>query len=89
MLEEIVKKLDKNNEVYIAVKVMPNAPRSTIKGFLEDKTLKVDIKAVPENGKANIELIKLFSRIFSLKKENIKIISGAGTRKKLIKIFKT
>lgn len=78
-------------EAYLRVKVHPGAKESKIKGELEDengKTLKIDIAAIAERGKANAELIKFLAREFTVKKDNIKIISGASDRIKLVKIKK-
>ena len=55
---------------------------------MEDGSLKVSVKAPADKGKANKELIDMLSKEFDVAKDKIKIISGAGTRKKLIKIIK-
>jgi uncharacterized protein (TIGR00251 family) len=52
---------------------------------LEDDTIKINISAIPERGKANKELIGFLKDKF--KASNVKIISGKGERIKLVKIF--
>jgi len=88
MLEEEIKKLNNNNEVYLRIKVNPNCGKTTFRSKLEDDTIKIDLKAQPEKGKANKELIKYLSGIFRVNKNSIKILSGASDRLKLLKIIK-
>ena len=86
------KDIEIKGEVYLRVKVHPGAKRNEFKGMLKDgvngETLKIDIAAVAEKGKANAELIKFLAKEFLVRKENVKIISGASDRVKLIKIKK-
>ena len=65
----------------IQVIIKPNAPRTEITE--ENGIFKIALKAKPEDGKANQELIKLLSKHF---KEEIKIISGKSSSKKLVRI---
>lgn len=51
-----------------------------------EQTIKIRIKAVPEKGKANVELIRFLSRELNVPKENISILSGKTDHLKLIKI---
>lgn len=76
------------DEVYFRIKVRPGAVKSEIMGEMSDGTWKINIAAAPERGKANQELIGFLAKELKLKKENIKIISGAADRIKLIKIIK-
>lgn len=50
-----------------------------------EQTIKIRIKAVPEKGKANIELIKFLSSELNIPKDKINIISGKSTQLKLIR----
>lgn len=80
------KVLQEKGEVYLRIKVSPGSPETLVKKILEDETIKIDIAARPEKGKANQELIKFLAKEFFVRKENIKIISGASEKLKLIKI---
>lgn len=51
-----------------------------------EETIKIRIKAVPEKGKANEELIKFLSKELKLPRENFKILSGKTEQLKLIKV---
>lgn len=75
---------------YLRVKVLPKSPKSELTEILTDsdgeKTYKIRIKAAPEKGKANAELIRFLCNHFSVPKEGIKILSGKTEQLKLIKI---
>ena len=86
MLNDFKKNLKNNVEVYLRVKARPGAGKTEIKGVLDDETIKINIFAPPVKGKANKELINFLSKEFEVLKNNVKIISGAGERVKLVKI---
>lgn len=50
-----------------------------------EQTIKIRIKAVPEKGKANEELIKFLSKELNIPKDQITIISGKSTQLKLVR----
>lgn len=75
-------KMDLKGKVTIIVKA--NSPKSGIAGFDENKqAYKINIKAPPEKGKANLEVIKFFKK---LTKKNVKILSGLKSREKTLLI---
>ena len=80
------------NKNYLRIKVIPNSNTNEIKEIMTDdsgeETIKIKIKAIPEKGKANAELIKFLSKELEIKKSNISIISGKTDRIKLIRISK-
>ena len=86
MLKEYIEKFEKEGEVYMRVKARPGAAKSEVKDILEDETIKINISAAPEKGKANDELIKFLSKMFAVNKNNVKIISGKTDKVKLVKI---
>ena len=88
MLEKYLKNLENKGEIYLRIKVRPGATRSEIREVRDDDTLKIDIKAPAENNRANEELIRFLSQEFSTTKDQIRILSGAGERTKLVKIIK-
>ena len=73
---------------YLRIKVIPKSAKSEVVEIMadEEKTIKIRIKAVPEQGKANAELIRFLSRELDVPKENISILSGKTDHLKLIKI---
>lgn len=86
MIKEFKKDLKFKGETYLKVKVLPNAPKTEFKDSLYDGMIKMSVAAVPEKGKANKELIRFLSKEFKVNKKNVRIISGAGSRVKLVKI---
>ena len=84
MLRNFVKQ---NNPDYLRVKVLPKSPKNEVVDILDDDTIKIRIKAVPEKGKANKELIKFLAKELDLPKDKVQIISGKNDQLKLIKII--
>lgn len=76
---------------YLRIKVIPKSAKNEVTEIMTDdsgeETIKIRIKAVPEKGRANAELIKFLSRELDVNKDKISIISGAGSQLKLIRIL--
>lgn len=88
MLDQFIKNFNQGGEVYLRIKVRPNAAETRFKEIMADETVKIDLAVAPIKGRANQELIKFLAGQFAIDKNNIKIISGAGERVKLVKIVK-
>ena len=86
MIKEFKKDLKFKGEIYLKIKVLPSASKTEFKEFLYDGMIRMNIAAAPEKGKANKELIRFLSKEFRVNKKNVRIISGAGARVKLVKI---
>ena len=73
------------------VKVTPNSSATKISGkFLDEKNqeyLKINLAAVPTDGKANDALIKFLSKFLKIPKSKIEILRGETSRIKVVKIF--
>jgi len=74
---------------YLRIKVIPKSPKNELVETMADGTIKIRIKAPPEKGKANKELIKFLAEHFNIRKESISIISGKTDQLKLIKLENT
>jgi len=73
----------KNNSLKIIVK--PNSRKNELVSYDEERqALRVNIKAEPEKGKANLEVVKFFNK---LTKKQTRIITGLTSKEKLIKFF--
>lgn len=74
----------------IFVKVIPNSKITKvvedIVDMLGERTLKVKVRAIPENGKANEEVIEVISDYFKVKKRDVLIERGMNSRSKIIEI---
>ncbi len=69
----------------LAVKVVPRAADSRVVGWLGDR-LKVRLRAAPERGAANRELVTLLARRLRCPESAIRIVAGAGSASKLVEI---
>jgi len=72
--------------MYLQIKVIPRAKKTEFVTTMSDGTLKIRLKAVPEKGHANEELINFLVESLHLSKEDIEIISGFTDARKLVKI---
>ena len=68
----------------IRVKVVPNSSKNEVKE--ENGILKIHLTAPPLEGRANKELIGTIAKHFKVKKSQIKIIRGARSREKTVRI---
>lgn len=86
MIQSLLDELRQNGSVTFAVNVRPGASVSAVRGVLDDETLKADIAAAPEDGKANMELIDLMAQEFGVHRSQVTIVSGTTDRHKLVRI---
>ena len=64
--------------------VRPRSPKNGIMGWDEARSaLRVNIAAPPEGNRANIEVIKFFSKLL---KKKVTIVRGLTGRKKTLKV---
>jgi len=70
----------------LPVKIIVNAPQNQVIGYNPRGELKIKIRALPEKGKANLELVDFLSQLFSLNKSDINIISGCSSEHKLLRL---
>ena len=88
MSAEYLVKLEKTNHLYI--KLTPNAKSDKIDGVFYDENkqayLKVYTTAIPEDNKANKQLIKLISKEFKVPKTKIEVIKGHKARLKVLEL---
>ena len=68
------------------VKVIPRAARTEMAGEMADGTLKVRVKAVPEDGKANEELCLFLARQYGVGRADVEIVSGATSQRKRVRV---
>lgn len=77
--------MNRLNHMKYTLKIIPKSSQTEIIESRDD-FLKIKLKAVPEKGKANIELIKFLAKHFKTAKSNITIIKGQTGRNKLVEI---
>jgi uncharacterized protein (TIGR00251 family) len=69
----------------IAIKVIPNAPRNQITGWL-GPALKIKVHAPPLDGRANEALCAFLAGTFGLPIRAVTLLQGEKSRQKLIQI---
>lgn len=69
----------------IEVKVVPNAKTQSLT-LDRQGHIKCSLKSQPEKGRANEELIKLLSKLLHIPQQDIKILSGHTSKKKILKL---
>jgi uncharacterized protein (TIGR00251 family) len=81
--------MDQN--INIMVKVKAGAKKDEVISYDQQDDgnyiLKLSVKQVPENGKANDAVIKLLAKTFDIKRSDIEIISGFTNNRKIIRIL--
>lgn len=70
----------------LTVKVVPKASRTEDAGIMSDGTRKIRIAAVPENGKANVELRRFLAAEFGVPLAKVEIVAGATSTRKQVRI---
>lgn len=78
---EEIKNIIENKKTF-EIKVITKSSCNKI--YLENGIIKVKIREIPENGKANKAIIELFSKTFKIPKKNIEIIKGQTSSNKTI-----
>ncbi len=67
----------------IKLTVKPNSPKNEIIN-IKDNEYKINIKAPPQEGKANRELIKFLKKYFN---KSVRIITGLKSREKIVELY--
>lgn len=86
MLEKYINNLANNKEIFFKVKVTPGAGATGFLDKMADGTVKIAIKAAPEKGRANQELIRFLAVALGVRKYQVEIIGGLNERTKHIKV---
>ena len=74
--------MEKKIEIYVT----PNSKQQKIQK-INDHSLEIWLKSKPERGRANKELLKLLADYFKVHQNQIQIIQGMKSKKKVIKIL--
>jgi len=69
----------------VSIRVQPNSRRPGIEQ-LPDGTLKVQVSAPPQEGKANQAVIEALARHFGVPRSRISIVRGETSKNKLVEI---
>ena len=86
MIGHLRQTLAQAGTVTFVVRAHPGAKRTMIKSIMDDGSIKIDLKAAPEDGKANELLIEFLAETFLVPRSHIEILSGNTSRHKSVKI---
>ncbi|MDA0375794.1 MAG: DUF167 domain-containing protein [bacterium] len=88
MLESLISELAEKDTVQFYVRVRSGMAKTEVQSIMDDESVKIHVAAIAENGKANAELKRYLAQEFGVAKEQVKMLSGATTRVKLIRIIR-
>ena len=74
-MEQLCNFIEKNHGI-LSIKVIPKSSENKVLFDESSGIVKVKVREVPEDGKANIAVIDVFSKNLKIAKSDIKIISG-------------
>jgi uncharacterized protein (TIGR00251 family) len=80
---------DDRESCTLAVRVQPGAKKTAIAGVYgegDGAQLKIAVKALPVEGRANETLVVFLARVFSIPKSSIELVSGGAARSKILRI---
>jgi hypothetical protein len=86
MLAAFHQEFDREGMIQFYVRARPGAAKTCIREVMADESVKIDISAPPEGGRANIKLVEFLSREFGVGVGQVEIISGKTAREKLVRI---
>ncbi len=78
--------VQKECEMIIDLKIVPNASRDEISGCDENGVLKVRIQSPPVEGAANKHLVKFLAKKAGVSKSKVSIVKGDKSRMKRVAI---
>jgi len=81
----VIQYSEKDRGLTFAVRIIPRASHSEIAGEYNG-ALRIRIAAPPVAGAANRELIRLLAKTFRLPQNAVAIVSGAGSKSKIVRI---
>jgi len=79
-----------DDDLILAVRLTPRSAKDAAGGTWQDEKgaswLQVQVRAVPEKGKANSALIRLIAKLFSVPAGNIRLEAGETSRLKRLRL---
>lgn len=74
--------------IIISLKVTPNTKKPVFPAGYDEwrKAIEIRVKALPEKGEANAEVVELVAQFFSVAESAVSIVVGAKSREKSVEI---
>lgn len=86
LLTSLQQRLRDQGELSLLLKIRCGAAKTRFVAQLANEAIKIDVAAVPEDGKANRELITLLTKSFGVKKDQVEILIGKTSSMKRVKV---
>lgn len=77
---------DARSGAAITVKVTPKAKKTGVAGVLEDGTLKIQVTAPAEDGRANAALVEFLAEALGIRANQVEIVAGLSSERKLVSL---
>lgn len=77
--------MSKPAAVRLAVQVVPNAKKSEVVGEAEG-VLRIRLQALPIEGRANEELVRVLARLLAVPKSAVEVAQGVTSRRKMVEV---
>ncbi len=69
----------------LRLRVKPGARRDQLIGAYGE-CLKLEVRAAPERGRANVAVTKLLARVFAVSRSAVVVVAGSGSQDKAVEI---
>ena len=86
LIEELSAELARTGRLTLNIKVTPKSSKTAIVGMLPDGTLRINVAAAPEKGKANAELCAFLGKQFGMPRSRVAVESGHTSRYKRVSV---
>ncbi len=70
----------------LSIKVIPRAKKTELIGTMSDGTTRIRLRAIPEDGAANTELIRYLAETYGVSRDRVTILSGHTSQRKQVEI---
>ena len=77
---------DAKSGTAISVKVIPRAKKNEVAGLMDDGSVRIRLTAPPVEGAANQALVEFLSQLLHIHKNQIEIVAGLSSERKLISL---
>ncbi len=78
--------LKREGVLTLVINVRPSAATTRFKETRDDGSLKIDIAAPPEDGKANEALVRYLAEEFAVPRSSVELLSGHTSRRKVVRV---
>jgi uncharacterized protein (TIGR00251 family) len=77
--------LERDGAALLTVHVVPGARRAGVLG-VHGEALRLAVRAAPERGRANAELVEALARMAGVRRSQVTVVSGHTSRRKRVRI---